>query len=369
MWTSAFCAKHCSRRLLLRLSVRFASVSTLHTSTKYHSVTVTSTVCVTVTHTSIVIIPYHHPSPSRTLSRHTHHHHPTLECSLNVVFVRMDAGEIFHESDGFESLSSSGPSAPPTPVLTPSTCVHGSVTPLSSASEVTDLECSPDGVVSALDEHGVAVLRSVVSPQGCAAARASLNTHRLTANARVQSGDPSTQWFSQRTPYRDDLLLPVDLPGVQGALGGMLLQLCEALANAVGEDAMVIEIAAHVAQVKAAAQSFHTDHDWERERKVISCFLAVQDVTVDMGPTEVFPGSHLQSSHAHLVGEDRCPCDGSTCLGAAAPLLLTLRCGDVALMDGRVVHRGGPRNILPQRPCDRILLYFSVQRGRHDVLR
>ena len=62
-------------------------------------------------------------------------------------------------------------------------------------------------------------------------------------------------------------------------------------------------------------------------------FVALQDITFDMGPTLVFPKTHTTGAeynpHAALKA-------GDTTL-----VPLTLAAGSVAVMDSRLVHCGG----------------------------
>eukprot|EP01051_Picozoa_sp_SAG22_P006182 SAG22_NODE_396_length_11127_cov_33.460011_3_plen_215_part_00 len=160
--------------------------------------------------------------------------------------------------------------------------------------------------------------------------------------------------------------------------------------DCVGEDAVVSELGAHISFPGAAAQGFHTDHPWQPELQVVSCFIALHDVPEHLGPTELFPGSQLAPAHVHdgsaggccsganLSLADPCPDDGTVCLrcsqagqpGGVLPCVLGT--GDVLLMDARVVHRGGARRHEPEQQdghgggrsgARRSLLYFSTKRA------
>eukprot|EP01065_Artemidia_motanka_P011119 TRINITY_DN15983_c0_g1_i1.p2 TRINITY_DN15983_c0_g1~~TRINITY_DN15983_c0_g1_i1.p2 ORF type:complete len:352 (+),score=98.40 TRINITY_DN15983_c0_g1_i1:55-1110(+) len=231
------------------------------------------------------------------------------------------------------------------------------------AGSLSELVVPVGGVVASLDRAGVAVVRGVLPPAVTSAALAAVTSHRASAEARVASGfEPKDRWFSQRYPFRDDVLLPCELPDVRAALHSTLSQLSGALMDALGEGASLIELAAHVSMAGAAPQSFHTDHPWTPNRQVVSCFAALCDVTADMGPTEVYPGSHTDLAHSHCDGgETACPSDRSTCL-RSAPVPLTLAAGDVALMDARVLHRGGSRLLSPASSPARTILYVTAQR-------
>mmetsp|Transcript_150531 Transcript_150531/g.483966 ORF Transcript_150531/g.483966 Transcript_150531/m.483966 type:complete len:563 (-) Transcript_150531:153-1841(-) len=228
-------------------------------------------------------------------------------------------------------------------------------------------ECSAGSAALTVDTDGVAVVRGVLDEGSCAEALDAIAGHHAQAAARTDSGEePAERWFSQRYPQRDDVLLPLGLRGLRGALAGLLRALADPLAELVGADATVIELAAHVSSPGAQPQSFHTDHPWTVVRQVVTCFVALHDIPSGLGPTEVFAGSHAAPVHVHaenggtVLAGAKCSKDGSRCLFAAGCRGLTLQRGDVALMDARILHRGGGRP--PGTPGARTLLYLTLQR-------
>jgi len=244
---------------------------------------------------------------------------------------------------------------------------HATGTASAAAVEPYDGEYAPEGAADAVARQGVALVRGLLSEDVCRKMLASVTNHHVEVAERADSGeDAEERWFSQRYPYRDDVLLPLELPGLRLVLAELLRVLAAPLAELVGWEANLVELAAHISLPGAQPQSFHTDHPWTSERQVVTCFVALHDVPPDLGPTEVFPGTHTAPAHVHSGyephGADACPADGSQCLCATDSLrrALALHAGDVALMDARLVHRGGSR--LSGRQGLRALLYFTVQR-------
>lgn len=211
-----------------------------------------------------------------------------------------------------------------------------------------------DGIPACMEKHGVTIIRGLLSESHCQAARSSILQHHANADAEA-SETGIARWFSQRYPFRDDLLLPTTLPPVKANLECMLGPLTDPLTQLLGEEAMCTELAAHISKPGAAANSSHRDHGWTQSRHVVTCFAAMQDVPDDLGPTEVALGTHeipgnveevMSSSGRHFTQ-------------------LRLRCGDVALMDARVIHRGGARSKVNRRgnPVHRVLFYVSWRDG------
>eukprot|EP01062_Namystynia_karyoxenos_P074606 TRINITY_DN71567_c0_g1_i1.p1 TRINITY_DN71567_c0_g1~~TRINITY_DN71567_c0_g1_i1.p1 ORF type:complete len:350 (+),score=77.10 TRINITY_DN71567_c0_g1_i1:74-1051(+) len=211
-----------------------------------------------------------------------------------------------------------------------------------------ELAVQPGGVAAALDAAGVAVVRGVLTPECCAAALAMVTEHHAAAAAAEEAGCAEKRWFSQRYPHRDDILLPCDRPAVRGCLTLLLGGLSGALREALGAGAV--------------AQDWHTDHPWTPVRQVVTCFCALSDVSPCLGPTELLLGTHAAPSHPHGCAEGPCPADGTRCSRAARRVALTLQRGDVALMDARLLHRGGSRRDCSADEAPRTLFYITLQR-------
>eukprot|EP00931_Biecheleriopsis_adriatica_P050449 TRINITY_DN29210_c0_g1_i2.p1 TRINITY_DN29210_c0_g1~~TRINITY_DN29210_c0_g1_i2.p1 ORF type:complete len:275 (+),score=44.98 TRINITY_DN29210_c0_g1_i2:75-899(+) len=211
-----------------------------------------------------------------------------------------------------------------------------------------DCVASTSGIKEKLEEFGVAIVRDVLSAEQSRAALEAILQHH------AESAD-TPAWFSQRCPQRDDMLLRHNLPHMQEALTKTLELLAEPLMGMLGEDAVCAELAAHISMPGAKAQEFHRDHSWTQNCQVVTCFAALQDIAHDFGPTEVYLGSHAIEE----FGSEEIRATG------AEILQLQLRRGDVALMDTRLVHRGGMRSSSPRegRPVHRVLLYTTWREG------
>lgn len=219
--------------------------------------------------------------------------------------------------------------------------------------ELEELITCPEGILEHLEEYGVAIVRGVLSRTQCEDGLRSILQHQSKSDAEVNDTGIEGSWFSQRYPFRDDVLLPYDLPTVSENLTQILGMIASPLMELLGEEAMCTELAAHISQPGAAPNSFHRDHRWTQSRQVVSCFTALQDIPYDLGPTEVLLGTHkvpgsVENKEASSM-KDR------------EYTQLRLRCGDVAIMDARLIHRGGarPEVLRDGLPMHRVLFYTS----------
>lgn len=89
------------------------------------------------------------------------------------------------------------------------------------------------------------------------------------------------------------------------------------------------------------------------EPVLYTCFIALQDISLDMGPTTWLPGTHNLEIHQQFQNESQ----KDDLLKNRDAVLGTLRKGDCAIFDSRLLHCGGA-NISDK---SRALLYFSFQ--------
>ena len=165
---------------------------------------------------------------------------------------------------------------------------------------------------------------------------------------------PSERW---------DLKLTL-CPSVVAALREALVPLRAVCEEVLGEDAVLFECAALVADPHAPRQPLHPDTAHERNAgpHVLTCFLALQDVDDRMGPTVFLPGTHCSESHAAF----NAPAEtgAKQALLASAPRQLgTLGRGDAMLFDSRLLHCGSAN----ESDARRVLFYFSFRAAEARV--
>ena len=118
----------------------------------------------------------------------------------------------------------------------------------------------------------------------------------------------------------------------------------------------MVELGVITSHPGAERQTVHADVEFcSTARRIWTTFIALQDVTADMGPTLVWPGTHTDYFCDFLKPRMCGPVDRY--YAEHPPRALTLRAGDAVLMDTRVMHCGGAN----ESSADRMLLHFSLQ--------
>ena len=137
-------------------------------------------------------------------------------------------------------------------------------------------------------------------------------------------------------------------------------------------DAEVCELAALVSDGGAARQPLHPD-TWMQAglpgcSGLVTVFVALQDVTADMGPTLMIPRTHNDAHLHELLGNKKdkvvreaelgdMAADWVTVHGQNLPVVrCTAAVGDCVLMDSRLLHCGGANRSKHRRR----LAYFSL---------
>lgn len=166
---------------------------------------------------------------------------------------------------------------------------------------------------------------------------------------KASADDPVTRW---------DMRLPMDA-SIYRALEEMLGKsagdegLGATLEELAGPDAELWELGVIVTEPGAAPQPVHFD---AAERCLYTAFVALQDVTYDMGPTHFWPGTNTTVAHRRFEGDPQGFLDT---LQPAAPLL---KAGDSVLYDSRLLHCGGA-NV---SSSSRALLYVTFRDEQLD---
>jgi hypothetical protein len=103
----------------------------------------------------------------------------------------------------------------------------------------------------------------------------------------------------------------------------------------------------------AARQQIHPDNAYQATAPLYTAFVALQDVTLDMGPTSVLLRTHVQGAHESFNegGEVK-----ESFLAQASFRNATLQRGDALIIDSRVLHCA-TANSSSLRRC---LLYFTL---------
>ena len=172
----------------------------------------------------------------------------------------------------------------------------------------------------------------------------------------VMAAAATSEAIADGVETRWDLRLPLS-PPVHRALRELLSgPVGLALEELVGGQGELHELAAVVSAPGAAPQVVHSDADWSDSASMFSAFIALQHVSLSMGPTIFLRSTHTAEAHTMLSIR---PGDFLATADARAAML---RCGEASLYDRRLLHAGG-RN---WSDSERVLFYATFRRAGAD---
>lgn len=186
-------------------------------------------------------------------------------------------------------------------------------------------------------------------------------TQRLSALVgEPSSGDAALE------ESRWDIRLSPEASPVRSAMRELLAAsdapLGRAFAAVAGADATLWECAAIVSAPGAAPQILHADATWTERPLLVTSFVALQDVTREMGPTRFVRGTHTDPAHAAALADGDAT-GLATASGTPPPSCVALlQTGDAALYDGRLLHCGGAN----RSDALRILFYLTLRAATDD---
>lgn len=221
-------------------------------------------------------------------------------------------------------------------------------------------------------QMGVVRIDNAITPETADALREFVDAERAEASAEVAAGQRELKTrFANLVllENRCDLLLPLHGPpvnalqemlGAESVLGNFLEEL-------VGRDATFNELACLISEPGSKQQPIHPDTHYTPIPPLYACFVALQDVDVDMGPTVYLPGTHTKEEHTAFYGGDLT--QGRDTTGQRNPIqeeylksktvkLGLLKKGDCAIYNQQVLHCGSA-NESPDRV--RRQFYISVR--------
>ena len=257
---------------------------------------------------------------------------------------------------------------------------------------------SSASTLAALEREGVVRVDGVLSAAAAARLRCEVLARRDEARAAIDGGADWRASFADvlLKTNRCDLLLPIQgARGVQLALRALLLgsggpaaaaascpgggdqvalpttPLAAAVASAIGEDAVLYELAALVSEPGAPRQPVHPDNPYQAEMPLLTCFVGLQSVSAAMGPTVFLPRTHRARPHSDF--EALAPglpgrLDARDAFLATSPSVCAmLGAGDAALFDSRTLHCGGANLESDEGGATRALFYLSFRNPRASL--
>jgi hypothetical protein len=131
-----------------------------------------------------------------------------------------------------------------------------------------------------------------------------------------------------------------------------------------GKDAGLYELSCLISDPGSQRQVTHPDTPCSAtndEPVLYTCFIALQDITIDMGPTTWIPNTHNVKAHEtfqdNTVDPSSGECPKDTLLRTQPAVLGLLPKGSCAIYDSRLLHCGGSN----ASNTSRALFYFSFK--------
>ena len=224
-----------------------------------------------------------------------------------------------------------------------------------------------------LKASGVVRIDGALSPETADALREFVDAERQICSAEVAAGKRAqTTRFANLVllENRCDLLLPLHGPTLaaldellgEGSTLGPLLE------EVVGREARFNELACLISEPGSLQQPIHPDTPYTSTPPLYACFVALQDVDIEMGPTVYLPGTHTAEEHTafyggnlergrDVTGQRQAPV-AEDYLKSKTVKLGLLSKGDCALYNQQVLHCGSA-NESPDRV--RRQFYVSVR--------
>lgn len=230
----------------------------------------------------------------------------------------------------------------------------------------TEFESSVDehGFGSIVMDDGVARINNVLSKETANKMRKYVNNLLLDTTEAVEGG-----FFDHDSLFgnvyckenRWDLLLPLE--GSEQVMDCVTEVLGEgrpvatAIESVLGKDAELYELSTLISDPGSKSQPLHPDILYQDTvHPILTCFVALQDIDDDMGPTVFMPKSANKKYHQDLKNRHLDP-EAKGLVANAYNVRATLDKGDCSLYSAMTLHCGSA-NISDKR---RSLFYFSFR--------
>eukprot|EP00965_Chrysotila_dentata_P040997 1359522-Pleurochrysis_carterae.AAC.1 len=210
-------------------------------------------------------------------------------------------------------------------------------------------------VVGCLHLDGVVQMANVL-PVALVRALASRVDQLLAKELSASDSDKSMFGNVLGRFQRYDLKLDIQVPAVKLAIDALLPKMGPPLARLLGSHPELYELAALVSDPGAPRQQVHSDTDWATRPIAFTCFVALQDISHEMGPTVFLPRTHTCDAHEDY--NSSVASDMDDLLSTAASRVGLLRAGDCIIFDSRLMHCASANTSCSRRT----LFYFSFRR-------
>lgn len=239
----------------------------------------------------------------------------------------------------------------------------------SSSSSSAALKTQAKELAKVLKQQGVVRMDNVLSRTVADDLRHFLFDLRAESETLVKQGKiKPIQRFADVLLRKNRVDMPVPLGPeiVTTALDEVLLQspVGGVVQNLLTDQAVLYELSCLCSDPGSQRQVMHPDTPYNPqsdEPVLYTCFIALQDITIEMGPTIWMPNTHTLAIHEKFqdesIAQGATESPKDTLLRTQPAVLGTLPKGCCAVYDSRLLHCGGAN----QSDLRRALFYFSFR--------
>jgi len=232
----------------------------------------------------------------------------------------------------------------------------------SSKSKKSALKAEAKKHQKSLLQDGVVRIDNVLSDKTAAQLREFVYDLREKSMEEIQDPNSSIQPLDRFANVllkkdRCDLTIPLGPSIVTEALNQVIRESAvgQTMAALLTDNAVLYELSCLMSDPGSQRQVVHPDTPFfaDKEAVLYTCFIALQDVRLDMGPTTWYPGTHTQEAHdafKNVATKD-------DLLKTRPAVLGTLKTGSCAIFDSRCLHCGTANKSMDSRS----LFYFSFK--------
>ena len=242
----------------------------------------------------------------------------------------------------------------------------GSATSASSLKKANNAEAKAHAKV--LKEEGVVRIDNILSDKVVDRLKSYVYDLRQTSEQEVEEGlvKPLDRFANVLLKQnRCDLTIPLGNDIVYQALNEALRisSVGATISSILGEDCILHEFSCLMSDPGSQRQVIHPDTPFIPGKGPVlyTCFIALQDVRPDMGPTVWFPNTHTEEAHNAFKNESMDVVSGESkkdqFIRSRKAVLGLLPKGSCAIFDSRLLHCGTAN----QSNDSRALFYFSFK--------
>jgi ectoine hydroxylase-related dioxygenase (phytanoyl-CoA dioxygenase family) len=214
-----------------------------------------------------------------------------------------------------------------------------------------------------LKEQGLVRIDNILTPAMADSIREKVYNLRFEAEQDLASGKLASAQdvFANvlLNHNRRDMTLPLGPTWIAQTLSKIILEspIGPTMDLALGPHALLREWSCLMSDPGSQRQVVHPDTPWNPEPVLYTCFVALQDISMDMGPTIWLPKTHTQAMHELFKDEHGSDNQKDKLLANTPNVIGPLPKGACVIFDSRLLHCGSAN----QSQQSRALLYCSFQ--------